>query len=102
MKRSSLALAAMAVVGLMASTVPSSAQYFPFPQQQQQQRYYDPRFDDRYNDYQPYRRRVQAGDVCVTSRGACRTRPAPVSSRCGCNIPGFGFKRGAIEDPRGF
>jgi len=36
------------------------------------------------------------GSICVTARGNCPWRPAPPNSPCGCNIPGFGFKRGAI------
>lgn len=36
------------------------------------------------------------GRICVTARGNCPTRPAPVNASCGCEIPGFGFKRGAI------
>lgn len=41
-------------------------------------------------------RRVQMGNICYTARGSCRTRPAPVNTGCGCDIPGFGFKRGAV------
>jgi hypothetical protein len=41
-------------------------------------------------------RRAGLGQVCTTSRGTCYTRPQPVGSRCGCDIPGFGPKRGAI------
>ena len=36
------------------------------------------------------------GSVCVTARGNCMTRPAPFNAPCGCEVPGFGFKRGAI------
>ncbi|MBE7249195.1 MAG: hypothetical protein INR63_30005, partial [Actinomycetospora chiangmaiensis] len=36
------------------------------------------------------------GRICVTARGNCPTRPAPLNSSCGCEVPGFGFKRGAI------
>ena len=37
------------------------------------------------------------GSLCVTSRGSCSTRPAPHNAPCGCDIPGFGFKRGAVQ-----
>src|SRR5918994_923676 len=37
------------------------------------------------------------GSLCVTSRGSCPTRPAPHNAPCGCDIPGFGFKRGAVQ-----
>jgi hypothetical protein len=40
--------------------------------------------------------RVQIGRVCVTARGNCPAAPAPFGSSCGCPIPGFGFKRGAV------
>ena len=40
--------------------------------------------------------RPRMGAICVTSRGNCRTRPAPFNAPCGCEVPGFGFKRGAI------
>src|SRR5215218_7943521 len=40
--------------------------------------------------------RPRMGSVCVTSRGNCVTRPAPFNAPCGCEVPGFGFKRGAI------
>ena len=36
------------------------------------------------------------GSICVTARGNCPWRPVPLNSPCGCNIPGFGFKRGAV------
>jgi hypothetical protein len=45
----------------------------------------------------PERRRWRDG-VCVTARGTCLTRPAPPDAPCGCDIPGFGYKRGQIED----
>jgi hypothetical protein len=54
----------------------------------------------RYDDdgyYRP-RRRVAAGNVCVTARGACEHgRYYPVGSSCVCIIPGFGKKRGVIQ-----
>ncbi len=39
---------------------------------------------------------LPAGRVCVTARGNCMARPAPYNAPCGCEVPGFGFKRGAI------
>jgi hypothetical protein len=64
-------------------------------------------FDDDEDERPRYRRRPAYGEgygygaprvgaICVTSRGNCRTRPAPLNSPCGCDVPGFGFKRGAI------
>jgi hypothetical protein len=40
--------------------------------------------------------RVAYGNVCITSRGNCRTPPLPDQSPCRCNIPGFGLKRGNV------
>ena len=37
-----------------------------------------------------------SGSLCLTPRGNCITRPLPYSSPCGCDLPGFGRKRGAI------
>ena len=55
-----------------------------------------PRYDDDY-DYRrgpPPPRRGSA--ICVTSRGNCPIgRFVPRNSPCGCEVPGFGFKRGA-------
>jgi hypothetical protein len=45
-----------------------------------------------------YERRRVDDSVCVTARGPCLTRPAPPNTPCGCEIPGFGYKRGQIED----
>ena len=36
------------------------------------------------------------GRVCVTSRGNCAGPPVPINSRCRCDIPGFGLKRGNV------
>ncbi|MER2219215.1 hypothetical protein [Methylobacterium brachiatum] len=43
-----------------------------------------------------YDRRWRSGSICVTARGDCPTRPAPYNAPCGCEIPGFGYKRGQI------
>jgi hypothetical protein len=37
------------------------------------------------------------GAICVTSRGRCAVRPAPRGARCGCEIPGRGFRRGVVR-----
>ncbi len=39
---------------------------------------------------------AQRLSICITARGNCPWRPAPPNSPCGCDIPGFGFKRGAV------
>jgi len=54
--------------------------------------YERPRYGYRYG----YRRPQRFGRVCLTSRGTCFARPGPINSPCGCMIPGFGPKRGAI------
>ncbi|SDA35415.1 hypothetical protein SAMN02799622_06085 [Methylobacterium sp. UNC378MF] len=61
-----------------------------------------PPFEDEYDRPRP---RWPAGpgrrwddSVCVTARGTCLTRPAPPDAPCGCDMPGFGYKRGRIAD----
>jgi hypothetical protein len=49
-----------------------------------------------------YERRMSMGSLCLTSRGNCRTRPAPPNTPCGCDIPGFGYKRGAVGGGGGY
>ena len=44
-----------------------------------------------------YYRQPRYGNICVTSRGDCPTPPLPYGSGCGCNIPGFGPKRGIVQ-----
>lgn len=51
-----------------------------------------PRYDER-----PGYRARRFGEMCVTSRGGCRTRPSPINSSCRCYIEGFGEKRGAVQ-----
>lgn len=50
--------------------------------------------------YRPRRFRREGGgrggSVCVTARGNCIVPPAPYNAPCGCVIPGFGPKRGAV------
>ena len=55
-----------------------------------------PPLDD--DDNRPrFDRRWRSGSLCVTARGDCPTPPAPYNAPCGCEIPGFGYKRGQIE-----
>lgn len=56
----------------------------------------------RYYDEDPYRRGPPPGygrrgsSVCVTARGNCPIGGiVPRNSPCGCEVPGFGYKRGA-------
>jgi hypothetical protein len=53
-----------------------------------------PRYRGRYR----YERPLWRDSVCVTARGTCVTAPAPPNAPCGCEIPGFGYKRGQIAD----
>ena len=93
-------------LGLFASVTPTLAQYYPYPQprpyyEPAQRPYYQPNPYYGGGYYQPYRP-VVIGNVCVTSRGSCQTRPRPENSPCGCNIPGFGPKRGAVVSQSGW
>ena len=100
MTRTHMVRAASAALALwaVAGTAPAGAQYGGG---------YGPRYDDRYDeeryDDERYERRRsrrygggRGGSVCVTARGNCIVPPAPFNSGCGCEIPGFGLKRGAI------
>ncbi len=95
------------------SVTPAAAQYDPYGGYGPGPRYgrpFDPDEDRprrRYGPPQDYGRpygpprgydrpRARFGSVCVTSRGSCPTRPAPHNTPCGCQIPGFGYKRGAV------
>jgi hypothetical protein len=91
-----IAAAIVAACVLASSVTPAMAQFYPYPQPPQRP-YYGPGYDPRFGGQDYYSpRRVPFGNVCETSRGACRSRPAPEGSRCRCNIPGFGPKRGNI------
>ncbi|MEE7438559.1 hypothetical protein [Methylobacterium oryzae] len=61
-----------------------------------------PPVDDAYDRRGPRWRgdfgRQWDDSVCVTARGTCRVRPGPPDAPCGCEIPGFGYRRGQIED----
>ena len=96
-----IAVAALMAAGLVAG--PATAQYYgpgydrPPPSEYGRRRGYD---EDDYRRGPPRgydRPGPRFGGTCVTSRGACPTRPAPRNSSCGCEIPGFGFKRGAVN-----
>ena len=107
--------AAIMAAGFAASAAPASAQYYPYPPPPgPPPGYYGPRdpygprpyppprpprpWDDgRFEDDRYYRPRPQVyGNLCVTSRGNCRTQPLPNGAACSCFIPGFGPKRGNI------
>ncbi len=113
MKRVVLAALAALTLGLDASAALAQPSYggedFDRPRRRYENRYDDERprsrYDDRrYGEERSYRRERGYGEgygrgfgrVCVTARGNCPTRPAPLNASCGCEIPGFGFKRGAI------
>ncbi|GJD36343.1 hypothetical protein [Methylobacterium aerolatum] len=102
-KRITLAvLAAMALAPALGTS--AGAQYYQDDYDYRPRRppppdYYDDRprygYGRRYRDeYDDGPRRF--GRICVTARGNCPARPAPFNSPCGCDIPGFGLKRGAI------
>jgi hypothetical protein len=88
----------------VAALVPANAQYYRDGYYPPPPRGYDPY--DRpppgygrpppgyYGGRSEYRGRF--GRICLTSRGSCFSRPAPLNSSCRCDIPGFGLKRGAI------
>ena len=81
--------------GCLIAAAPASAQYYePYGRPPPPPYGYDrrPPPPDGY-----YRRERRFGDLCVTSRGSCPTRPGPIGIRCRCDIPGFGAKHGSIE-----
>lgn len=86
-------------------TGPAAAQYYgggygaPPPYEYGPPRRPPPR---DYDDEGPYRRGPPPGygrrgsAVCVTSRGSCPLgQIVPRLTPCGCEVPGFGYKRGA-------
>ena len=86
-KRITLAvLAALALAPALGT--PASAQYYRDEDDYRPRR---PPPPDYYDD-----RPRRFGRICVTARGNCPTRPGPFNAPCGCEIPGFGLKRGAI------
>jgi hypothetical protein len=95
-KRFTLAAIAALTLGTTLGAVEASAQYYGGDE------YGGRRYERRY-DEDRYERRRDFGppgggrrSICVTARGNCVTRPAPYNSACGCEVPGFGFKRGQI------
>lgn len=124
MKRSLLAaLAALAFTAPASAQYYGSPYSQPYEQWQPAPRYYE--YDRPSYGYRPepdrygYERRVyryerpgygygrprnetrrvaRFGSVCVTSRGSCEfSQPALLNTRCRCDIPGFGPKRGFIQ-----
>jgi hypothetical protein len=99
-----------AFAALAAASAPALAQYYPVPGGPAPGYYIErdyyrpvprprPQYRPPYQEWGGggyYQRPVAFGNVCVTSRGNCRTRPRPEQTPCSCNIPGFGLKRGAI------
>ena len=118
MRRVVLAALAALTLGLDAGAAAAQPYYggedIDRPRRRYENRYEDERprsryEDRRYGEERVYRRERGYGGgygregygrglgrVCVTARGNCPTRPAPLNASCGCEIPGFGFKRGAI------
>jgi hypothetical protein len=110
MRIKALAATAILAAGFLASAAPASAQYYPPVREYYGPREYGPRdqyerrdygrprrgWEDDRGYYRPRPRPVAIGNLCVTSRGNCRTQPGPSQSPCQCFIPGFGPKRGAI------
>ncbi len=95
-------LAAAAVLAISAAE--AQAQYGRYDDDDGPRRY-ERRYDgdryerrrDRYDEDRYERRgRARGGSICVTARGNCVTRPGPFNTPCGCEVPGFGYKRGAI------
>ena len=112
---------ALALIGLVSlASVPASAQPygggwgyyedddrdFGPPRDRRGPRDYD-RWDDgpprsrEFYERRPaysyrYGRQQRFGRMCVTARGNCPAPPGPLNTPCGCDIPGFGPKRGAI------
>ncbi len=103
MKR--LVLAALLLASGVATAVPASAQYYggggggyggpryDRDRDEDRPRYRRPRDDDEGYERRGPRR---GSSVCVTSRGNCPIGAiVPRLAPCGCEFPGFGYKRGA-------
>ncbi|MBN9454421.1 MAG: hypothetical protein J0I42_20990 [Bosea sp.] len=105
MLRRQLTISVLACTVLLGA-LPVHAQYYGGPYNNPQA-YDDDDDDDRppprrhyrrdYGYERPYYRQPRYGDICVTGRGDCPTPPLPYGSNCGCNIPGFGSKRGIVQ-----
>ena len=101
MKRILLAIATAATLGTGLGAFEAKAQYYDDGPRRFERRYDEDRYERRRYDEDRYDRRPRGygggfGRLCLTQRGNCITRPQPYGSRCGCDIPGFGFKRGAV------
>ena len=100
-KRIMLTASAALALATWAGTLPASAQYYDDGYRGRGRDYGYDRRDD-YDDDRYERRRFRrfggggGGGICVTARGNCAAPPAPYNAPCGCEIPGFGYKRGAI------
>jgi len=104
-KRILLAIATAATLGTGLGAFEAKAQYYGGGYDDDRPRRFERRYDEdryerrreRYDDrYDGRPRGGRGGSICVTARGNCGTRPAPYNAPCGCEIPGFGFKRGAV------
>ena len=107
-KRFTLAAIAALTLGTTLGAVKASAQYYggdDYGGRRYERRYDEDRYERRRGyDEDRFERRRDFGppgggrrsSICVTARGNCVTRPAPYNSACGCEVPGFGFKRGQI------
>ena len=99
MRRITLAALAALTLGTTIGATTVNAQYYDDRPRRYERYDDDYRYERRRRDYDGYERRRdygRRGSICVTARGNCVTRPAPFNVPCGCEIPGFGFKRGAI------
>lgn len=105
MLRRQLTVSALACAVLL-SALPAQAQYYGGPYRgapsydddDDEDRPPRPRYYRRDYGYErPYYRQPRYGNICVTGRGDCPTQPLPLGSGCGCNIPGFGIKRGIVQ-----
>ncbi len=83
-----------------ATATPALAQYYPYPPQRYYEprpRYVEPGWGGGWRGGGYYQQPVIYGNICITSRGNCRTQPLPNGAPCRCFIPGFGPKRGNIQ-----
>ena len=101
MNRLTLAALAALTLGTTFGAVTANAQYYDDRPRRYERYDDDYRYERRRRDWDEdrYERRRdfgRRGSICVTARGNCVTRPAPFNTPCGCEVPGFGFKRGAI------
>ncbi|ACA17079.1 conserved hypothetical protein [Methylobacterium sp. 4-46] len=98
-----MTLAALAALTLGGGIAPALAQYYgdgyDRPRRREfREEYERPRRgpEGYYYGRERALRREGFGRICVTARGNCPTRPGPINAPCGCEIPGFGLKRGQI------